>query len=89
MATDRLTVSVSAELSASIREIARSRGEAVSAVVAEAIQHEVRRVALEDFVTSTLTRVGSLPESDLSVADAAIERAVTRGAKAARRRRIA
>jgi predicted DNA-binding protein/predicted nucleic acid-binding protein len=52
MAVDRLSVTVPAELGAKLRALAESRGEAVSTIVTEAIEQQIRRAALRELLAA-------------------------------------
>lgn len=90
MTTDRLTVTVPSELAEAVRKIATRRHESVSAVVAEAIAHEVRNVALGDYLEHIVREAGPVSRPMLDEADEVFDRAAGKGVGDKRRsRRVA
>jgi hypothetical protein len=66
MAVDRLSVTVPSELGAALRALAEARGQPVSTIVTEAIEHEVRRAALAVAVSAAERRFGPVPSEILA-----------------------
>jgi predicted DNA-binding protein len=60
MAVDRLSVTVPAELGAKLRALAESRGEAVSTIVTEAIEQQIRRAALRELLAADEREFGPI-----------------------------
>jgi post-segregation antitoxin (ccd killing protein) len=65
MNVDRLSVTVPAELGSELRRVCALRGEAVSAVVTEAIARELRLLALDDALRAADAEFGPVAESDI------------------------
>ena len=84
MSVGRLSVTVSAELGASLRALAAERQETVSAIVAEAIAHRVRMAALEAALDEADSRFGPVPGSLVDDAEAEL-----RGSKGRATRQVA
>ncbi len=70
MNVDRLSVTVPSELGAALRELAEARGETVSAVVAEAIAHQLRLAALDKALGEADLQFGPVPEALVNEAEA-------------------
>jgi predicted DNA-binding protein len=58
MAVDRLSVTVPSELGAALRSLASRRGQTVSTLVTEAIEHQVRMAALDLALADAAHRFG-------------------------------
>ena len=83
MAVDRLSVTVPAHLGAALRACAEQEGLAVSAIVARAIEREVRHIALGAFLDEFERSHGSPTQKQLAEADALFDRAERLESKAA------
>jgi predicted transcriptional regulator len=70
MAVDRLSVTVPSELGAALRALAESRGETVSTVVTEAIAHQIRLAALDNYLAEADRRFGPIPDALVAEAEA-------------------
>jgi predicted transcriptional regulator len=86
MAVDRLSVTVSSELGAALRGLAKARGETVSTVVAAAIAHEVRLSALDRAIAEADRRHGRVPDTLVAEAEVELVAALKRGRRRARKR---
>jgi predicted transcriptional regulator len=81
MAVDRLSVTVPSKLGAALRALAEARGTTVSTVVADAIAHEVRMVALERALADADRQFGPLDDEQVRAAEAELVKAARRGTK--------
>jgi predicted transcriptional regulator len=86
MAVDRLSVTVSSELGAALRGLAKVRGETVSTVVAAAIAHEVRLSTLDLALAEAERRHGRVPDALVAEAEGELLAALKRGRRRARTR---
>ena len=84
MAVDRLSVTVPSELGAALRALAEARGETVSTLVTEAIEHQVRLAALDRALADADRRFG--PVADELVGRAEAELVKTTRARSKRKR---
>jgi predicted DNA-binding protein len=83
MSVDRLSITVPSELGTALRALASARRKAVSTVVTEAIEHEIRQAALDHALVEADRRFGVLSEELIREA----EEQLSRAAKKARRPR--
>jgi hypothetical protein len=81
MAVDRLSVTVPAELGAKLRALAESRGEAVSTIVTEAIEQQIRRAALRELLAADEREFGPIPSERIDRARKELLRAPKRKRK--------
>jgi hypothetical protein len=65
MNVDRLSVTVPAELGAELRRVCAQRGEPVSNLVAEAIERQLRLIALDEALRAADDEFGPVPEEDV------------------------
>jgi post-segregation antitoxin (ccd killing protein) len=79
MAVDRLTVTVPRELGAALRALAEARGVTVSAIVADAIAHQVRMAALDVALDEADRSFGPIDDAQVTAAEAALVKAAKRG----------
>lgn len=86
MAIDRLSVTVPSELGAALRALAEARGATVSAVVADAIAHQVRMAALDLALDEADRRFGPIDDAQIAAAEAELVKAARRGARRRRKR---
>ena len=70
MPVDRLSVTVPSELGAALRALAKSRGETVSTIVTEAIEHRVRLAALARTLADADRQFGPVPPAMIDQAEA-------------------
>lgn len=78
MAVDRLSVTVPSEVGEDLRALAASRGTTVSAIVAEAIAHQIRLAALDDALAEADREFGPVPEDLVDAAEAELLAAMRR-----------
>lgn len=76
---DRLSVIVPAELGAAIRRLAAARGETVSTIVTEAIDHRIRLAALDDALEAAERCFGRVDDVRVDEAEAKLVAALRRG----------
>lgn len=81
MGIDRLSVTVPSEIGDQLRHVAQRRGQAVSAFVAEAIEHQLRLDALNEALREADLTFGPVPEKEIQ---SAIEVFATASKKATR-----
>ena len=81
MVVDRLTVTVPRELGAALRALAEARGVTVSAIVADAIAHQVRMAALDVALDEADRRFGPIDDAQATAAEAELVKAAKRGTK--------
>jgi hypothetical protein len=65
MNVDRLSVTVPAELGAELRRVCAQRGEALSTLVGEAIERQLRLIALDEALRAADAEFGPVPEHDI------------------------
>lgn len=85
MAVDRLSVTVPSEIGAALRALANQRGETVSAIITEAITHQVRLAALDKLLAESERRFGKLDESEVAAAEAELLAAAKKARRPRRR----
>ena len=86
MATEKISVTVDAEIACRVRELAGPRG--VSAFVDQALHHELARFELRSLLDELEAALGPPDESMVAEAEAAIA-ALERRVRAASKRRAA
>ncbi len=87
MSVDRLSITVPSELGAALRALASARRKAVSTVVTEAIEHEIRQAALDRALLEADRRFGALSEELIREAEDQLSRATKKARRPRRRAR--
>ncbi|MFT3843163.1 MAG: hypothetical protein QM723_39630 [Myxococcaceae bacterium] len=85
MSVDRLSITVPSELGAALRALASARRKAVSTIVTEAIEHEIRQAALDHALMEADRRFGALSEELIREAEEELSRAAKKGRRPRRR----
>lgn len=75
MGVDRISVALPAELGAALRELAANRKQPVSAVVAEAIERQIRLERLAEALDAAEEQWGPVEDDDVAEAEAVFARA--------------
>lgn len=85
MSVDRLSITVPSELGAALRALASARRQAVSTIVTEAIEHEIRQAALDHALVAADRRFGALSEELIREAEEELSRSAKKGRRPRRR----
>ena len=86
MAVDRLSVTIPSELGAELRALAETRGTTVSALISEAVEHQLRLAALDAALAEADRTFGPVPAELVEAAEAELLAARQPHRRGARRR---
>ena len=85
MSVDRLSVTVPSKLGAAMRTLAKARGQSLSTLVTDAIEHQLRLASLETALAAADQRFGAVAAERVDAAEVELLRTMRRGQRKPRR----